>query len=206
VVGGVFQVHFFKTEKMLYRLSNQTDRMKVVYIEHPVRKDWVLSDNFAKPDYTTARFYRFRVELKPFENREITVAENLGMMDKYSLSSLSPRDMDLFVATRIIDEATRTKMSKLIDLRMQINQINSKLQANETETEEITKDQARFRENIESLAKTPDAKQLIVRYIAKANDQESRLEQINKDRQSMIAEKDRLEVALATEIRNFEIK
>ncbi len=206
VVGGVFQIHFFKTEKMLYKLSNQTDRTKVVYIEHPVRKDWVLSENFAKPDYTTARFYRFRVELKPFETRDITVAENLGMMDKYSLTSLSPKDMDMFVSTRVIDEATRAKMSKLINLRMQINQINAKLAANDKETEDITKDQARFRENIESLAKTPDAKQLIVRYIAKANDQESRLEQINKDRQSMLAEKDSLELELATEIRNFEIK
>lgn len=206
VVGGVFQVHYFKTEKSLYKLSNQTDRTKVVYIEHPVRKDWVLSENYAKPDYTTARFYRFRVELKPFENREITVGENLGMMDKYGLSTLSPKDLDLFLAARVIDDATRTKMSKLIDLRMQINAIDAKLMSNEKETAEITKDQERFRENIESLAKTPDAKQLIVRYIAKANDQESRLEQITKDKRTLLADKDRLERELAVEIKNFEIK
>ncbi len=206
VVGGVFQVHYFKTEKSLYKLSNQTDRTKVVYIEHPVRKDWVLSENYAKPDYTTARFYRFRVELKPFENREITVGENLGMMDKYGLSTLSPKDLDLFLAARVIDDATRAKMSKLIDLRMQINAIDAKLMSNEKETAEITKDQERFRENIESLAKTPDAKQLIVRYIAKANDQESRLEQITKDKQTLIADKDRLERELAVEIKNFEIR
>lgn len=206
VVGGVFQVHYFKTEKSLYKLSNQTDRTKVVYIEHPVRKDWILSENYAKPDYTTARFYRFRVELKPFENREITVGENLGMMDKYGLSTLSPKDLDLFLAARVIDDATRAKMSKLIDLRMQINAIDAKLASNEKETAEITKDQERFRENIESLAKTPDAKQLIVRYIAKANDQESRLEQITKDKQTLVADKDRLERELAIEIKNFEIK
>jgi hypothetical protein len=206
VVGGVFQVHYFKTEKSLYKLSNQTDRTKVVYIEHPVRKDWVLSENYAKPDYTTARFYRFRVELKPFENREITVGENLGMMDKYGLSTLSPKDLDLFLAARVIDDATRAKMSKLIDLRMQINAIDAKLMSNEKETAEITKDQERFRENIESLAKTPDAKQLIVRYIAKANDQESRLEQITKDKRTLLADKDRLERELAVEIKNFEVK
>ena len=199
-------MHYFKTEKSLYKISNQTDRTKVVYIEHPVRKDWVLSENYAKPDYTTARFYRFRVELKPFENREITVGENLGMMDKYGLSTLSPKDLDLFLAARVIDDATRAKMSKLIDLRMQINAIDAKLMSNEKETAEITKDQERFRENIESLAKTPDAKQLIVRYIAKANDQESRLEQITKDKQTLIADKDRLERELAVEIKNFEIR
>lgn len=206
VVSGVFQVHYFKTDKTIYKLSNQTERPKTIYIEHPVRKDWVLSDKFAKPDYTTARFYRFRIELKPFENREAVVGENLGMMDKYNLSELSPKDLDLFVMGRFIDDATKAKMAKLIDLRMQINQINARLATSEKASEEIAKDQDRFRENIEALTKTPEAKALIARYIAKANDQESRLEQMEKDRQTMTAEKDKLERELAIEIKNFEIK
>ncbi len=206
VIKGVFQVHYFKTEKKIYRLSNQTERPKVIYIEHPVRKDWILSDNSIKPDYTTARFYRFRVELQPFENREVTVAENLGMMDKYQLSTLSPLDLDLFVSRQLIDEATKQRLSKLIDLRMQINDLNTKLERSESESDAISKDQARFRENIEALAKTPEAKQLIARYIAKANEQESRIEQIAKDKELIAAEKDRLERELATEIKDFEIK
>ena len=205
VVDGVFQVHYFKSGRKIYHLSNQTDRAKVVYIEHPVRKNWVLSDTAAKPDYTTARFYRFRVELQPFENKDVTVAENLGMMDKYQLYTLSPKDLDVFVSSRFIDDATRTRLAKLIDLRMQINRIDAKLESAEKETEEITKDQARFRENIEALTKTAEAKQLIARYIAKANDQETRLEQMHKDKQTMLEEKDKLERELAVEIKNFEI-
>jgi len=127
-------------------------------------------------------------------------------MDKYSLSSLSPKDLDVFIAGRYIDEAVHAKLARLIELRMQINQINAKLEAAEKETEEITKDQDRFRENIEALAKTPEAKQLIERYIAKANTQESRLEQLTKDNETMTAEKDRLERELAVEIKNLEVK
>lgn len=206
VVNGVFQVHYFKTDKKIYHLSNQTDRAKVIYIEHPVRKNWILSENFAKPDYTTARFYRFRVELAPFESKDVAVAENLGMMDKYELATLSPKDLDVFVVGRYIDEPTRARLAKLIDLRMKINEINAKLASSENEIEEITKDQERFRENIEALAKTPEAKQLIERYIAKANEQESRLEQIKKEREALTAEKQTLERELAVEIKNFEVK
>jgi hypothetical protein len=206
VVEGVFQVHYFKSDRKIYTLSNQTDRKKAVYIEHPVRKDWVLSENFAKPDYTTARYHRFRVELAPFESKSITVAENLGMMDKYELTGLSPKDLEVFVTRRIIDEPTRLRLAKLIDLRMRINQINAKLEVSEAETESISKDQERFRENIEALAKTPDAKQLIARYISKANEQESRLEQITKERQALTTEKETLERDLAIEIKNLEIK
>jgi len=204
--GGIFEIHYFRTDKKIYKLTNQTDRAKTLYIEHPVREKWILADGSAKPDFTTARFYRFRLELKPFETREIVVAENLGMKDSYTLSTLSPKDLELFVSRKYIDETIRAKLSKLIDLRMQINQINIRLVSFDSEIEEITTDQARFRENIEALAKTPEAKQLIARYIAKANDQESRLEQINKERQTISAEKERLERELAIEIKNFEIQ
>jgi hypothetical protein len=206
IVNGVFQVHYFKTAKKIYHLTNQTDKSKVVYIEHPVRKDWILSEDYAKPDYTTARFYRFRVELQPFETRDVTIGENLGMMDKYNLSSFSPKDLDGFIMSKSIDEQTRQRLAKLIDLRMKINEIDAKLGSSEKETEEITKDQDRFRENIDALSKTPEARQLIARYIAKANDQESRLEQISKDRQTLTTDKEKLEQALAVEIKNFEVK
>ena len=205
VVDGVFQIHYFRSDKKVYKLSNQTERPKTIYVEHPVRQNWVLSDNFAKPDYTTARFYRFRIELAPFENKQITVAENQGMMDKYSLSSLSPKDLDVFVASRFIDEATRAKLAKLIDLRMKINRINAKLQSFEEEEKRISEDQTRLRENIEALAKTPEAKQLIARYIAKAGEQESQIEQMQKERQNLTTEKENLERELAIEIKNLEI-
>ncbi len=205
-VGGVFQVHYFKTDKRIYRLSNQTDRPKTVFIEHPVRKGWTLSETLAKPDYTTVRFYRFRVELAPFENKAVTVGENLGMMDKYELKSLSPKDLDLLIARRVIDEPTRARLAKLVDLRMKINDLEARLETAEKDSEAISKDQERFRENIEALAKTPEAKQLIARYIAKANEQESRLEQIEKDRKSLEAEKDKLERELAVEIKDLEVK
>ncbi|MGD9628486.1 MAG: hypothetical protein AB7V18_04510 [Pyrinomonadaceae bacterium] len=205
-VGGVFQVHYFKTDKRVYRLANQTDRPKSVFIEHPVRKNWTLSENYAKPDYTTARFYRFRVELRSFESKEIVVGENLGMMDKYELRSLSPKDLEMLIARRIIDEPTRERLAKLVDLRMKINDLNAQLETIERESKAISLDQERFRENIEALAKTSEAKSLIARYIAKANEQETRLEEMEKERKAINAEKEKLERDLAVAITVFEIK
>ena len=206
VVNGTFQVHYFKIEKKVYRLTNQTDREKIVYVEHPVRKDWGLSDETAKPEITTNRYFRFRVVLKPFETVELPVAERQGLMDSYSLMSLTGDQLKLFVSRRYIDDATRLRLERLIELRSQLYMIGTKLEAFDSEVERIEADQKRFRENIEALTKTPEAKSLIARYIAKANEQESRLEQMEKDRQTMAAEKERLERELAVEIKNFEIK
>ncbi|MDI1241677.1 MAG: hypothetical protein PSX80_07125, partial [bacterium] len=205
-VSGVFQVHYFKTDKRIYRLANQTDRTKTLFIEHPVRKGWTLSESYAKPDYTTARFYRFRVELRPFESKDVSVGENLGMMDKYELRSLSPKDLEMLLARRVIDEPTRDRLAKLVDLRIKINDLNAQLETAVRESTAISQDQKRFRENIEALAKTSEAKTLIARYIAKANEQETRLEEMERERRAINAEKEKLERELAVAITVFEIK
>ncbi len=204
-VDGNFQIHYFKTDQKIYTLQNQSDRPHVVYIEHPVTEKWALSSDTPKPAEVTENYYRFRIELKPFERVVLPVTERQGLMDKYVLSDLTQTDIDLFIKQRFINEQTRQKLDQLISLRAQINQIKSKLEKLDEEEKGISDDQARFRDNIEALTKTPEAKQLIARYIAKANDQETRIEQIGKERQTLQAEQARLENELAAAIRAFEI-
>jgi hypothetical protein len=205
VVNGVFEVHYYRTEEKMYEISNQTDRAKVLYIEYPIREGWQLSDETPKPDYTTQRYYRFRVELKPLEDKKITVAERLPLMETYQLSSLTRANLEVFISRRYVDDATRIKIEKLIDLRAEVNQIAVRLEALDDEVEKISDDQKRLRENIEALSKTAEAKTLITRYIDKVNQQESRLEEIEKERKSLQAEKQRLENELFNAIRAFSI-
>lgn len=206
VVDGSFEAHYFQSEEKVYQLSNQTDKKKVVYIEHPVRDSWILSESTPKPDYTTQRFYRFRVELAPFQETELKVAERQPLMDSYRLATLSRADLDLFIARNYISGDLRTRLERLLDLRALVHQTSVKLESFDDEIEGISDDQKRLRENISALSQTREAKTLIARYISKANEQESRLEQIEKDRKTLSAEKEKLERELATEIKNFEIK
>jgi len=206
VVNGVFQAHYFRQDKKTYTLSNQTDKVKTVYIEHPVRVNWELAESSTKPETVTERYYRFRVVLEPFAAAVVPVVEQLGQMDSYQLASFSQQQLDLFISRRYIDAALRQRLEKLIALRGSIDLVSQKMQLLTAEVTSITQDQARFRENIESLAKTPEAKQLITRYIAKANEQETRLEQIEAERKAAQAEKERLERELSVEIKNFEVK
>ena len=204
-VDGNFQIHYFKTDQKIYTLQNQSDRPHVIYIEHPVTEKWVLSTDTPKPAEVTENYYRFRVELKPFERVTLPITERQGLMDKYVLSDLTQTDIDLFIKQRFINEQTRQKLEQLINLRSQINQTKAKLEKLNEEEKSISDDQARFRENITALTKTPEAKQLITRYIAKADEQETRIEQIGKERQTLQAEQTRLGNELAAAIRAFEI-
>ena len=51
-----------------------------------------------------------------------------------------------------------------------------------------------------------EAKTLISRYIAKAGEQETRLEEMEKERKTLAAQREQLDRELAAEIKAFEIK
>lgn len=205
-VNGVLQIHYFSTEEKVYTITNQTDRPKVVYIEYPIRYGWDLSDSSPKPDYTTQSFYRFRIELGALENRDVPISLRRSLMDSYQIASITKDQLQLFVAQRYISDETRAAIEKLIALRSQIAGLEDRMDGFDNEAKAIAADQKRLRENIESLAKTAEAKSLIARYIAKANEQETRLEEMEKERKTVNAEKEKLERELAVAITTFDIK
>jgi hypothetical protein len=205
--GGVFQVHYYQEDKKIYTLTNQTDKPRTLYVEHPVRQDWELDGKETpKPEGKSARYYRFRVELKPHDKVELAVIERRALMDTYALSDFTRPQLDLFVSRRYIDEPMRDALQKLIDIKTRIAALDARSEAIDKEIEEIGEDQKRLRENIEALTKTAEAKQLITRYIAKADSQETRIEQLTKEKQTVAEEHTRLQAQLDTAIRAMTVE
>jgi len=205
-VDGVLQVHYYRSNQRTYEVSNQTDRAKVMYIEYPIQDGWQLSEDSPKPDYSTQRYYRFRVELGPTEEKKIKITVRQPLMESYQLTSINRVDLDVFFTKGYINADTKARLEKIIDIRSQFAQIEAKLNGFDDEVEKIEEDQKRLRENIEALSKTPEAKTLIARYIAKANDQETRLEEMEKERKILNDQKLQLSRDLAAAIKSFEVK
>jgi uncharacterized protein (DUF3084 family) len=90
-------------------------------------------------------------------------------------------------------------------LKGKIADIGSELKDSENEAAEIAKDQARLRENIKALGETADARQLIARYVAKANEQETRIEQLATERREKVANRQLLQSQLDSAIRALSI-
>src|SRR5437764_13774574 len=186
-------------------LVNQTDKPRVVYIEHPVHQDWELTSNTPKPDGKSARFYRFRVPLGPHEKVELPVKERRALMDAYALQNFSRQDLELFISRRYIDAATRDPLEKIIDLKSRMAATEARIQAIDREVTEIGADQQRLRDNIKALTATAEARQLITRYVSKADTQETRLDELNKDKQGQHAQAERLQMELEGLVRSVAI-
>lgn len=205
VINGVFQAHYHQTTQKIYTLTNQTDKPRVVFIEHAVRQDWTLSDDTQKPDGKTARYYRFRVPLPPHQKVELPVTERRVLMDTYTLIDFTGQDLELFIARNYLDAATRAVLEKIIDIKSRMATAQARVETIDEEVTEIGKDQERLRDNIKALTATAEAKQLISRYVAKADTQETRLEQLNKEKQTLTDDLVRLQGELEGLIRGLTI-
>ena len=205
VVGGVMQAHYYRSEEKVYEVTNQTDRPRTVFIEHPLRDKWKLAENTARPYEKTASFYRFRLELKPHETVELPVTEHLGLMDSYALTNITTDDIELFVAKGYIDETTKAALDGILAIKAKIAAADARIQAADRETSEIGADQSRLRDNIKALSKEAEARQLIARYVAKAADQETRIEQLTKDRKAAVADRAEMQAQLNAAILNLKL-
>ena len=204
-INGVFQAHYYETSKKVYTLTNQTDKPRVVFIEHALRQDWTLTDDTARPDAKTARYYRFRVPLGPHQKVELPVTEHRALMDSYALMDFSRPDLELFIARNYIDAATRTTLEKILDVKSRMTMTDSRIEAIEKEVVEIGADQGRLRDNIKALTATAEARQLITRYVSKADTQETRLEQLNKEKKTLNDERASLQNELEAMIRGLAV-
>jgi hypothetical protein len=205
-VNGVFQAHYYQTMKRVYTLTNQTEKPRVLYIEHPVHQDWTLTDDTPKPDIKTARYYRFRVPLEAHGKAEIAVTERRALMDSYALTNFSRPDLELFISRKYIDAETRAQLEKILDLKSQMTSTDARIESIDKEVSEIGEDQSRLRDNIKALTATAEAKQLISRYVAKADTQETRLEQLNKDKQTLHQERSKVQTDLEALIRGLSME
>ena len=203
VINGVFQAHYYTAEHKTYTLTNQTDKPRVVYVEHPLREGWRLTEETPKPVEKTAGAYRFRVELGARETVDLKVGERQALMDKYQVSSLTTLDLGVFVSRRYLDDTSRAALEKIIELRAQLAGIGAALAQLDREAAEIATDQARLRENIKALNETSDARQLIARYVAKVNDQETKIEQLASERRTKAAASLQLQSELDVAIRSL---
>src|SRR6266478_2827989 len=205
VVNGVFQAHYYQTSEKTYTLTNQTDKPRVIYVEHPVRQDWTLTDDTQKPDGKSSRYYRFRVPLEPHQKVELAVTERRALMDNYALLNCSRQELELFISRNYIDAATRDVLEKIIDLKSRMAATEARIQTIDKEVTEISADQQRLRDNIKALTATAEAKQLITRYVSKADTQETRLDQLNKEKRASQEERVRLQAELEALIRGLNI-
>jgi len=171
-----------------YAVENKTSKDKVVIIEHPVRQGFKLVDTQA-PIETTPTVYRFKGVAVANKVTTLTVKEESLSGTSIAILSADVGQLLQYSRTGEIPKDVRDALAKAAQLRQGIIDVERDINAHSQHIAEITTEQTRIRENMKTVAQTT---QYYERLLAKLNEQESSIENLQKERDSLTQKRDSL--------------
>ena len=176
-------------EKKTYTFRNEDSAPRTVIVEHPVRPGYELRGDL-QPAEVTSGWMRFRVRVKPKETASLVVEEAKPLETTYVLTNITSDQVVLFAREQSINKTIQEALRKIVAQKKVIEDLEAQKSAREREAERIFDDQQRLRENLKALKGSQEEKALVQRYTQQLNNQESRLEALQKESEWLHAKVD----------------
>lgn len=160
----------------VYTLKNKDDSPRTVLIEQPIGSGWNLTRP-EKPDERTPGLLRFKVEVPGKKTATLPVRLEQPRDEAVSLTNLGGDRIDLYLRSRVISDAVKAALARVIDLRSALDATRREIKRLAAEIYEIGEEQSRIRQNMKALSKTSD---IYRRYERKFDTQETRIEDLRE--------------------------
>lgn len=177
VASGVLHLTSSWRETVTYRLSAPATEARRVIVEQAMQPGWKLVD--PKDDVEqTANAYRVTFDLKPGEGKNLDFVLEQPRLEELHIGDLTQDRIGAIVAAPAIDPALKNAFTEIAQLRQQAAAAKVTADRIKAQITEITQDQARIRANLERVDRDSA---LHKRYMAKLDDEETRLESLQTE-------------------------
>jgi hypothetical protein len=177
VIKGLVESTTKLSERKTYTVVNRNEEDRTVLVEHPHRTDFHLT-NKDKPWETAADFYRFKVSVPAGKTVPFTVSEERVITYRVGLTNLDEQAVRVFMNAPVTSPKVKDALTKALTLRGRVAEAQRELQQMERQLRVITEDQERLRKNLREMPKEAVAYK---RYLKKFDDQETQIEQLQKE-------------------------
>ena len=201
IVKGVLTVDRHTESAKEYSLENKSDKEKTIIIEHPIRGGWTLVDT-PTPLETTANLYRFKGVAPPHKVATFTVKEQSTQSSTIDILPMDAGQLLVFQRDGAFPPKVRDALAKAINLKNAMADIDRQIAARTQDINNITAEQNRIRENMKTVSNTT---QYYQRLLGKLNEQESTLESLHTDRDSLTAKRDAARKELEDYLSNLSV-
>ena len=201
VVNGVFHLLRYRLARTLYRVTNKTDSVIDLFLEHRFEAGWKLVDT-PSPVETTESFQRFRFDAAPKAETRFVVTEQGDQWESVQLAQANRDQLALWVSSRYLDPATHQALETIVGLNEAIAESGRRQAELQRRIGEITEKQKRVRENLGALRDSRDEQKLRERYVADLGRDEDEFVRLNDDLAASRAQKTELELALRKSVQS----
>ena len=168
-------------EDRTYLVKNRDAKAKTVLIEQPYRADWKL----VEPKESTERtrdLYRFSVTVDPGKSATLRVKETFPIQESILLMNSGIDQIVYYQLAKEVSPKVKDALQHVVQLRNKLDDTRAQRTRLDQRIVEITAEHARIRENMQRLQQNSD---LYNRYVKKLDQQETELEKIRKEIESL---------------------
>ena len=167
-------------QERTYTLRNRDTSNRIVIIEHPARSGWKLASG-ETPVESSASYHRFRLTVEPKKTASLVVKEVKPVGTRYELTNLTRGQLDMFVQQKTINPEVEQALRRIIMQKDTVAAIEADIAARKGHLSAIAEDQQRVRENMKALKGSAEEKSLVERYARELNEQEDRVQSLQRE-------------------------
>jgi hypothetical protein len=192
---GVLTTKMAADETRTYTIRNVDQKAKTLILEHPLRSNYALLNQ--KPSEKTPSAYRFEIQLAADATQEFPVSEERVFDQTYAVTSLTPDAILSYVQNRALSDAGRTQLQRIAAQKSQIAENDRALAGTRTQIADLTSDEERIRQNIQSLNAVSGQQQQVQNYARQIDAHEQQLADLRDAQAEQQKRKAALEADLA---------
>jgi len=181
---GVLTTRNAVQETKTYTINNVDPNRKTLIIEHPLRGGYTLLSD-VKPKELTSTAQRFEVAIGGKAIETFVVREERVYDQTTSVSNTTPDLLVSLTQNRPLSAAGRTQLDRIIAKKREIAENQAQGQTAQTNQGNLTGDQQRFRQNIDSLRNVAGQEALVQQYARQLSTSEAQLTAL-RDQQTQL--------------------
>jgi chaperonin cofactor prefoldin len=183
---GMMTVKSAGEETRTYTIRNVDQKAKTLILEHPLRQEYTLLNQ--KPTEKTANAYRFEIALPAGASQEFVVNEERIFDNVFQLTNVTPDFLGGYIQNRTLSDAGRRQLQRIADEKSQIADNDRAIDDNRSQIRDLSSDEDRIRQNINSLNNVSSQQQLVQSYAKQLDQHEQQLAAL-RDQQAELNKK-----------------
>ena len=183
IVKGVLLVSVRQSQSKTYAVQNKAERDATVIVEHPLYQGWELVDT-AEPMEKTDQRYRFRLPVTKGKTETLKVTQQQVQEQRIEIINDDVNALIFRSQQTELPQKIRDALVKVIDQRQALATLEQQAREKAEQAKAIGDEQQRLRENMKVVDKNGP---YYTRLLNKLNEQESRIETLQKEKDELDA-------------------
>ncbi|HET9408734.1 MAG TPA: carboxypeptidase regulatory-like domain-containing protein [Candidatus Sulfotelmatobacter sp.] len=196
IAKGVMMLTTEQRKSTKYTIRNADSSARLVVVEYPTEEQWKLAPSSPKPEESTASFDRFRVPVEAGKTAELAIEVIHPEETRYELSDLDEDEIELLTQQKRLTPVMQEAFNRILKQQLEVGKISDQITDRTRESDQISADQTRIRDNMKALKGSSGEKALLRRYVSQLDSQENRIAALRKERADLDKQQDEAQAEL----------